>query len=89
MRRTVLPMARTPAHVTDTIDYAIVMEGEITAIMDEGETLMKQGDILVQRGTSQNRLSLPPASISSTLVLASPLSRLARTQPPEPAPIMM
>ncbi len=28
-------------HATDTIDYAIAMEGEIYAIMDEGETLMK------------------------------------------------
>jgi quercetin dioxygenase-like cupin family protein len=39
-------------HVTDSIDYAIVMSGEIYAIMDEGQTLMKAGDILIQRGTS-------------------------------------
>jgi hypothetical protein len=39
-------------HATDTIDYAIVLSGEIYAVMDEGERLMKTGDILIQRGTS-------------------------------------
>ena len=39
-------------HETDTIDYAIVLKGEIYAIMDKGETLMKQGDVLIQRATS-------------------------------------
>lgn len=38
-------------HTTRTIDYAIVLSGELYAIMDEGETLMRAGDILVQRGT--------------------------------------
>ena len=39
-------------HKTDTIDYAIVLDGEIWALMDEGERLMKAGDVLVQRGTN-------------------------------------
>ncbi len=39
-------------HRTDTVDYAIVLEGEIYAVMDEGETLMRAGDVLVQRGTN-------------------------------------
>jgi uncharacterized cupin superfamily protein len=39
-------------HVTDTIDYAIVLQGELVAIMDEGETVMRAGDILIQRGTN-------------------------------------
>ncbi|HXQ51673.1 MAG TPA: cupin domain-containing protein [Stellaceae bacterium] len=38
-------------HKTDTVDYAICLEGEIWAMMDEGEVLMKAGDVLVQRGT--------------------------------------
>ena len=49
-------------HETDTIDYAIVLSGEIVAIMDEGETLMKQGDVLIQRATSHawaNRSNAP------------------------------
>lgn len=39
-------------HTTDTIDYAIVLQGELVAIMDEGETVMRAGDVLIQRGTS-------------------------------------
>ena len=39
-------------HTTDTVDYAIVLAGEIVAVMDRDETLMKAGDILIQRGTS-------------------------------------
>ena len=39
-------------HRTDTVDYAIVLEGEIWSVMDEGETLMRAGDILIQRGTN-------------------------------------
>jgi|HigsolmetaAR202D_1030399.scaffolds.fasta_scaffold00645_19 hypothetical protein len=39
-------------HMTDTVDYAILLQGELVAIMDEGETVMKAGDILIQRGTN-------------------------------------
>ena len=39
-------------HRTETVDYAIVLEGEIWAVMDEGETLLRTGDILIQRGTN-------------------------------------
>jgi hypothetical protein len=39
-------------HRTETVDYAIVLEGEIWAVMDEGETLLRAGDVLVQRGTN-------------------------------------
>jgi|JI10StandDraft_1071094.scaffolds.fasta_scaffold1119613_2 mannose-6-phosphate isomerase-like protein (cupin superfamily) len=39
-------------HETDSVDYAIVLSGEIVAIMDKDETVMHAGDILVQRGTN-------------------------------------
>jgi hypothetical protein len=39
-------------HKTATIDYAIVLSGEIYAMMDEGELLLKTGDVLIQRGTN-------------------------------------
>jgi hypothetical protein len=39
-------------HITDTVDYAILLQGELVAIMDEGETVMRAGDILIQRGTN-------------------------------------
>jgi hypothetical protein len=39
-------------HKTNSIDYAIVLSGEIFALMDEGEVLLKAGDVLIQRGTN-------------------------------------
>lgn len=44
--------ARHPGfHKTETVDYALVLEGEVWAILDEAETLLKAGDVLIQRGT--------------------------------------
>ncbi|MEZ0218511.1 MAG: cupin domain-containing protein [Rariglobus sp.] len=39
-------------HRTKTVDYGIVLEGEITLIVDRGETLIRAGDIVVQNGTN-------------------------------------
>jgi hypothetical protein len=39
-------------HRTETIDYGIVLEGEVTLIVDEGETTVRAGDIVIQRGTN-------------------------------------
>lgn len=39
-------------HRTETIDYGIVLAGEIVLIMDEGETVVRAGDVVVQRGTN-------------------------------------
>ncbi len=61
-------------HKTDTIDYAIVLSGEIVAMMDEGETLLRAGDVLVQRGTNHawsNRAN-EPAVLAFVLIDAEP-----------------
>lgn len=39
-------------HRTQTVDYGIVLEGELTLILDRGETILKAGDIVIQRGTN-------------------------------------
>lgn len=39
-------------HRTETVDFAIVLEGEMALILDDGETLVKAGDVVVQRGTN-------------------------------------
>ena len=62
-------------HKTSTIDYAIILSGEIYAMMDEGEVLLKTGDVLVQRGTNHawsNRTS-EPAVVAFVLVDAAPI----------------
>lgn len=39
-------------HRTQSIDYGIVLDGQITLLMDEGETTLQAGDICIQRGTN-------------------------------------
>ena len=63
-------------HQTRSIDYAVVLSGEIWAVMDVGETKLVAGDVLVQRGTNHawaNR-SNAPCVIAFVLLDAVPLS---------------
>jgi hypothetical protein len=47
------PKPRHPGmHRTRSIDYAIVMDGEIDMLLDETEVHLKAGDVLVQQGTN-------------------------------------
>lgn len=39
-------------HRTETIDYGIVLEGEVVLILDDSETVVRAGDVVIQRGTS-------------------------------------
>ena len=41
-------------HQTDSIDYAVVLSGEIFMELDEGEVHLKAGDVLIQRSTMHN-----------------------------------
>ena len=39
-------------HSTDTVDYAIVLEGEIVMLLDDDDVVLKAGDVVIQRGTN-------------------------------------
>ena len=39
-------------HRTETVDYGIVIEGEITLVLDDCEVLCRPGSVVVQRGTN-------------------------------------
>lgn len=39
-------------HRTEAIDYGIVIEGEITLVLDDSEVKLKPGAVVVQRGTN-------------------------------------
>ena len=39
-------------HRTETVDYGIVIEGEITLVLDGSEVLLRPGSVVVQRGTN-------------------------------------
>jgi quercetin dioxygenase-like cupin family protein len=46
------PGCETPMHRTASLDYGVVLEGEIELILDSGDCrVIKRGDISVQRGT--------------------------------------
>ena len=62
-------------HRTETIDYVIVIDGEIEMDMDQSTVKLKAGDIMVQRGTNHawvNR-SDAPARLAFVLIDAKPL----------------
>ncbi|WP_243058456.1 cupin domain-containing protein [Nocardioides sp. SR21] len=42
---------QSPVHRTATIDYGIVLAGEITLVLDDSEVTLRAGDVVVQRGT--------------------------------------
>jgi hypothetical protein len=67
-------------HATATVDYIIVLKGEIYAIMDKEEKLLKAGDILIQRGTnhSWSVRTKKPCIIAAVLIGAKPTGRLTR-----------
>ena len=61
-------------HKTNTIDYCVVLSGEIWAVLDRGEVLLRAGDCLVQRGTNHawsNRTD-EPCVIAFALIAAKP-----------------
>lgn len=47
------PGGESPMHRTVSLDYGVVLEGEIELVLDSGESrIMKRGDVSVQRGTN-------------------------------------
>jgi mannose-6-phosphate isomerase-like protein (cupin superfamily) len=39
-------------HRTESVDYGVVIEGEMTLVLDDSEVLLPQGSVVVQRGTN-------------------------------------
>lgn len=70
------PPGNTPhMHRTETIDYVLVLEGEIEMDMDDSTVKLKAGDVMVQRGTNHawaNR-STARARVAFVLLDAEPL----------------
>lgn len=58
-------------HVSDTVDYDIVLDGEITVEFDDGATVdLRRGDILIQHGTRHawRNISDKPATLIFVLI---------------------
>ena len=55
------PGVVSPVHRTQSVDYGIVLSGEVVLVLDDAETVLRAGDVVVQRGTShrwENRSGL-------------------------------
>ena len=64
-------------HRTESIDYAVVLAGEIDMQLDGSEVHLRAGDVLVQRGTVHNWVNrgTQPCVIAFVLVAAQPVER--------------
>jgi quercetin dioxygenase-like cupin family protein len=64
-------------HRTESIDYAVVMAGEIDLELDGTSVHLRQGDVLVQRGTIHNWVNrgTVPCIIAFVLIAAAPVER--------------
>ena len=63
-------------HRTDSIDYAVVVSGEIDMEFDDSVVHLKAGDVLVQRGIIHNWVNrgTAPCVIAFTLIDATPVA---------------
>lgn len=57
-------------HRTESVDYGIVLEGEITLVLDDSEVVVRAGDIVVQRGTNHawSNRSVKPCRVAFILI---------------------
>ena len=63
-------------HATDTIDYVVVLKGEVYFLLDEEQVLLKAGDMLVIRGIRHawvNRSS-EPCILGGAMIGSNPLT---------------
>ena len=71
------PPGNTPRmHRTETVDYIVVLDGEIDMELDDGEWVtIRQGDVMIQRGTyhAWRNSSDKPCRMAFVLIDASPL----------------
>ena len=62
-------------HKTKTVDYIILLEGEVTLLLDEEEVDLKPFDVVIQRGTNHAWINrgTTPALLAAILIDADPL----------------
>ena len=62
-------------HKTDSVDYIILLSGEVTMLLDDGEVTMKPLDVVIQRGTNHAWINngSEPAVLAAILIDARPI----------------
>jgi mannose-6-phosphate isomerase-like protein (cupin superfamily) len=69
------PMVAPKRHRTDSIDYAVILAGEVDLELDDQEFHLRAGDVVVQRGTIHNwkNTGTEPCLIAVVLIHAEPV----------------
>ncbi|MGE3302468.1 MAG: cupin domain-containing protein [Hyphomonadaceae bacterium] len=62
-------------HKTATLDVICVLEGEILLTMDKGETRLKPGDVVIQRGTSHGWTPIGGPALMLAVMIERPLKK--------------
>jgi quercetin dioxygenase-like cupin family protein len=88
--RVTIPVARTFAgafeldtsrgycmHGTDTVDYIVILSGEVSLLVDEGEVTLKAGDTVIQRGVNHGWINRGKevCIVAAVAIKAEPISR--------------
>jgi len=71
----IVPGAKATMHRTESLDYVIVLSGEVEMDLDDSTVKLSAGDVMIQRGTNHawvNRAD-KPACVAFVLVDAVPL----------------
>lgn len=77
-----LPGSRSPMHRTRSVDYGIVLQGELDMELDSGECVtLRPGDVVVQRGTSHAWVNRSAEVARMAFVLIDALPYLHEGQP--------
>jgi len=66
-------------HRTDSVDYAVILQGEIYMLMDDTEVHLKAGDAVIQRGTNHAWSNRGDATCIIAFVLVDAVAQLDET----------
>jgi len=66
-------------HGTDTVDYIVILSGEVSLLLDEGEVTLKVGDTVIQRGVNHGWINRTKevCLVAAVAIKAEPLDRSA------------
>jgi quercetin dioxygenase-like cupin family protein len=75
------PGQETRMHATDTLDFIIVLHGQIRLSLEDSEVLLGPGDVVIDRGVNHrwSAVGEEPVRLAAVMLPAKPLSGSAAT----------
>jgi mannose-6-phosphate isomerase-like protein (cupin superfamily) len=69
-------------HRNETVDYNIILSGEVVAVTEMDEALLRAGDVIIQRGTAHtwHNRSNEPCVFASIMVSAAPIKIFGKSE---------